>query len=82
MVALAPLVAATDLDAERTLLTQALEVRRRVLPPNDPELALTLGALAEHHQRRGELERSRELYRQALAVFGTPASVVIPRRSP
>ena len=72
IVALAPLVAATDLDAERTLLTRALEIRRRVLPPTDPELALTLGALAGHHQRRGELERSRELYRQALAVFRDP----------
>ena len=38
MVNLAPLVATTDLDAERTLLTQALEIRRRVLPPNDPDL--------------------------------------------
>ena len=65
-------MAATDLDAERALLTQALDIRRRVLPPNDPDLAITLGALAGHHQRRGELERSRELYRQALAVFRDP----------
>ena len=72
MVTVAPLVAATDLDAERALLTQALEIRRHVLPPNDPDLAITLGALAGHHQRRGELERSRELYRQALAVFRDP----------
>ena len=72
MVTVAPLVAATDLDAERALLTQALDIRRRVLPPNDPDLAITLGALAGHHQRRGELERSRELYRQALAVFRDP----------
>ena len=72
MVSVAPLVAATDLDAERALLTQALDIRRRVLPPNDPDLAITLGALAGHHQRRGELERSRELYRQALAVFRDP----------
>jgi eukaryotic-like serine/threonine-protein kinase len=72
MVTMAPLVAATDLDAERALLTQALEIRRRVLPPNDPDLAITLGALAGHHQRRGELERSGELYRQALAVFRDP----------
>ena len=72
MVSVAPLVAATNLDAERALLTQALDIRRRVLPPNDPDLAITLGALAGHHQRRGELERSRELYRQALAVFRDP----------
>ena len=73
MVALAPLVAVTDLDAERTLLTQALEIRRRVLAPNDPDLALTLGALAGHYRRRGDLERSRELYRQAFSVFRDPS---------
>ena len=39
MVSVAPLVAATDLDAEGVLLAQALDIRRRVLPPNDPDLA-------------------------------------------
>ncbi len=73
MVALAPLVAVTDLDAERTLLTQALEIRQRVLAPNDPNLALNLGALAGHYRRRGDLERSRELYRQAFSVFRDPS---------
>ena len=71
MVNLAPLVATTNLDAERTLLTRALEVRRACAAEH-PDLALTLGALAQHHQRRGELERSRELFRQALAVFRDP----------
>jgi tetratricopeptide (TPR) repeat protein len=66
-------VAATDLDAERTLLTQALDVRQRVLPANDLDLALTLGALAGHYRRRGDLERSRELYREAFAVFRDPS---------
>jgi serine/threonine-protein kinase len=74
MFALAPLVGATDLDAERALLTDALEIRRRELPGDDPDLALSLGALAGHHRRRGELPRSQELYRQALAVFGDAAS--------
>jgi serine/threonine-protein kinase len=79
MVALAPLVAATDLDAERTLLAQALEVRRRVLPANDLDLALSLGALAGHYRRRGDLERSRELYREAFAVFRDPSERRHPR---
>jgi serine/threonine-protein kinase len=69
LAALAPLVGETDLDAERDLLMRTLEVRRQVLPPHDPDLASSLGALADHHRRRGELDRSRELYEQALATF-------------
>ena len=48
--ALAPLAASKDLDAARALLTQALEIRRRVLPANHPDIAISLGALAEHYQ--------------------------------
>ena len=40
---------------------------------------MSLGALAEHYKTRGELERSRELYRQALAVFRDPAERHHPR---
>jgi tetratricopeptide (TPR) repeat protein len=69
MFALAPLLAGADLDAAGALLAQALEVRRRVLPPNHPDLATSFGALAQYHRQRGDLERSRELYRQAFAVF-------------
>jgi serine/threonine protein kinase/tetratricopeptide (TPR) repeat protein len=77
--ALAPVAASTDVKAAEALLTQALEIRRRVLAGNDPELAMNLGALAEHHQQRGELERSRELYRQALAIFRDPSERHHPR---
>ncbi len=77
--ALAPLAARTDVKAAETLLTQALEIRRRVLAGNDPELAMNLGALAEHHKQRGELDRSRELYRQALAIFRDPSERHHPR---
>ena len=77
--ALAPLVAGTDLNAAGALLSQALEIRRRVLPPNHPDLAMSLGALAEYHNRRGEQERSRALYQQALAVFRNPSERHHPR---
>jgi eukaryotic-like serine/threonine-protein kinase len=72
MFALAPLVAASDLDGERELLTRAVGVWRRVLQPNDPNLAISLGVLAANHHRRGDLERARELYQQAFAVFRNP----------
>ena len=68
-----------DLEAGERLLTEALEIRRRVLAANHPDIAVSLGALAEHYRRRGELERSRELYRQALAVFRDPAERHHPR---
>jgi serine/threonine protein kinase/tetratricopeptide (TPR) repeat protein len=77
--ALAPLAAAENLEAGEKLLTQALEIRRRVLPSNHQDIAVNLGALAEHYRRRGELERARELYRQALAVFRDPAERYHPR---
>ncbi len=77
--ALAPLAAAENLEAGERLLTQALEIRRRVLPSNHQDIAVNLGALAEHYRRRGELERARELYRQALAVFHDPAERHHPR---
>ena len=77
--ALAPLVAGADLDAAGALHSQALEVRRRVLPPNHPDLAMSLGALAGYHDRHGDRERSRALYQQALAVFRDPAARHHPR---
>jgi serine/threonine-protein kinase len=77
--ALAPLLAATDLNASGALLSQSLEIRQRVLPPNHPDLALSLGALAEYHRKRGEQKRSRALYQEALAVFRTPGERHHPR---
>jgi tetratricopeptide (TPR) repeat protein len=77
--ALAPLVAGADLDAASALLSQALAVRRRVLPPNHPDLAMSLGALAGYHDKHGDRERSRALYQQALAVFRDPAARHHPR---
>lgn len=77
--ALAPLAASKDLNAAKVLLTQALDIRRRVLAENDPEIAVNLGALAEHYNDLGELERSRELYVEALAVFRDPSERHHPR---
>ena len=77
--ALAPLVAVADLDAAEALLVQALDVRQRVLPQNHPDLALTFGALAESYRQRGDLARSRELYRRAFAVFRNPTERQHPR---
>ena len=68
--AFAPL--APNLDAAGALFSQALEVRQRVLPPNHPDLAMSLGALAQYHNRKGDRERSRTLYEQALAIFEGP----------
>ena len=70
--ALAPL--APNLDAAGAMLSQALEVRQRVLPPNHPDVAMSLGALAQYHSRKGDLERSRSLYLQALAIFEGPGA--------
>jgi serine/threonine-protein kinase len=70
--ALAPL--APNLDAAGALFSQALEVRQRVLPPNHPDLAMSLGALAQYHNLKADRERSRALYQRALAVFEGPGA--------
>ena len=70
--ALAPL--APNLDAAGAMFSQALEVRQRVLPRNHPDVATSLGALAQYHNRKGDRERSRSLYLQALAVFEGPGA--------
>jgi serine/threonine protein kinase/Tfp pilus assembly protein PilF len=72
--ALSSLEEDTDLEKAGALRKQALEIRRKVLPANHPELARTLGALAEYHKRRNELDRARALYVEALAIFADPAN--------
>ena len=79
MFALAPLLAGANLDAAGTLLSQGHEIRRRVLPSNHPDLAASFGALAEYHRQRGDLERSRELYRQGFTVFRSHSERQHPR---
>ena len=70
--ALAPL--APNLDAAGALFSQALEIRQRVLPRNHPDLAMSLGSLAQYHNLKGDRERSRALYQQALTVFEGPGA--------
>jgi eukaryotic-like serine/threonine-protein kinase len=61
------------LDEARGFLERALAIRRRVLPPNDPQIAYTLGQLAQYYWLTGDTARARQVYAEALATFRTPA---------
>jgi serine/threonine protein kinase/tetratricopeptide (TPR) repeat protein len=50
------------------LLEEALAIRRRLLPPEHPELASSLHNLGWLHQLRGDYPRAERLYREALAI--------------
>ncbi len=71
--ALARVEADTDVEKSGVLIRRALDVRRRVLPGNHPDLASTIGALGTYHEHRGEFDRARILLQEAIAVFKTPA---------
>ncbi len=60
------------LEEARALLQRAYAIRRRVLPPNHPDLAESVGLLAQHYRLVGDTARARELYTQALATFHAP----------
>jgi tetratricopeptide (TPR) repeat protein len=70
--ALAPVVAITDLDEGGRLLMRAVEINRARLPSDDPVRAEALGSLGGYHYRRGDYERAKAAYQEALAVFPTP----------
>ena len=72
--ALAPVVAASDLERGGHLLQRALEIRRATLKPDDPAIAETLGSLGEYYRQRQDYVRAREAYRSGLEVWPTPAS--------
>jgi serine/threonine-protein kinase len=78
LVALAPAVTGQSPSAAEALLLRALDIQQRALPPNDPELASTMGALATHYQRRDQ-QRARALFQRAFAVFNTPSERQHPR---
>jgi tetratricopeptide (TPR) repeat protein len=50
------------------LLERALALRREALPPDDPDLAVSLHSLAWLHHQRGDYDRAEALYRDALAI--------------
>ncbi|MEX2528937.1 MAG: serine/threonine-protein kinase [Gemmatimonadota bacterium] len=62
------LVARGNPAAAEPLLTEALETRRRLLPPPNLELAASLHNLALVRQLRGELAQAVEPYRESLAM--------------
>jgi hypothetical protein len=48
----------------RRLYAQAIDIRREVLGPDHPDLAVSLNDLAVMHVREGEHDRAEPLYRQ------------------
>ncbi|MCA9655870.1 MAG: serine/threonine protein kinase [Myxococcales bacterium] len=66
--------AAGDTERANEHYSRALELRRRLLPADHPDLARSLNALGNVHLHRGELLEALELYRAALEarerVFG------------
>jgi serine/threonine-protein kinase len=76
--ALAPVVAERDLDEGGVLLLRSLAIRRATLTANHPDIAKSLQSLGGYHYRRGEYERAREFYLQALDIFPAPED----RRNP
>jgi serine/threonine protein kinase len=55
-------------DQAEPVLRAALDLRRRELPPNHPDIATSLNQLASLLQERRELVESERLFREALAI--------------
>jgi tetratricopeptide (TPR) repeat protein len=53
------------------LFENALEIRRRVLPPNDIDMVASLESVALCRTARGEFEQARALYKESLAILQT-----------
>jgi serine/threonine protein kinase/tetratricopeptide (TPR) repeat protein len=58
-----------NLDQAEALLTDALEVRRRTLGPDHPDVADSLAWLARLHNSQGRHKESLARHREALAIF-------------
>jgi serine/threonine-protein kinase len=71
--ALAALASPKRFEEGVALLERALEIRRRILPPNHPAIAENLSQLALLHAESGRNEDARRLYSLALATFRGPA---------
>jgi tetratricopeptide (TPR) repeat protein len=67
--ALAPVVASRTSDEAGDLLRRSLDIRRETLGPMHRDVAESLSSLAAYYNGRRELDRAREMYLQAVAVF-------------
>src|SRR5690606_8171401 len=54
-------------------LSEALEIRRQTLSPNDPELAVAFNHLANAQRELGRYPEAKESYEQSLAIARTTA---------
>jgi serine/threonine protein kinase/tetratricopeptide (TPR) repeat protein len=59
--------ARADYGEAKTLLSESLEIRKRVLGPDHPKLGQSLNNLAMAHYRAGEFDAAEPLFREALA---------------
>jgi len=76
--------ATTGRDDEAVMLyRQALDLKRRALPPADPELVPTLHNLALLYQSLGRTDEAQELRAEARRIVDGPAVVplITPHRS-
>ncbi len=53
-------------------LAESLAIRRRNLPPNHPDLALSLALFGRMRHREGKLEEARALFEEALRILALP----------
>ena len=57
-----------DYAGAEALLRRALDIQRKSLGPDHPEVATSLNSLATLHHRRGDVATAESLYRQTLAI--------------
>jgi tetratricopeptide (TPR) repeat protein len=70
-----------DLAMARSLARQSLEIKRRVLPPEDPEIALTLANLGRIERDLGDYAAAIETMREAVGVTEVALGARHPQRA-
>ncbi len=53
-------------------LAESLTIRRRILPPNHPDLALSLALFGRMRYQEGKLEEAKTLFEEALSILALP----------
>ena len=53
-------------------LAESLAIRRRNLPPNHPDLALSLALFGRMRHQEGKLEEAKTLFQEALSILALP----------